>query len=115
MPKIVAAILCGTLIVVYPQILELTFAHAASAKSPNMIYLVVCLVTAMLVSLVAFYMWVGHKSRPSGFENILKQLGRSMGEKNDKKAPDDAAEESPVKDKDASGVVGKKNRTEEAN
>ena len=115
MPKIVAAILCGTLIVVYPQILELTLAHAASAKNPNMIYLVLCLVTALLVSLVAFYMWVGHKSRPSGLENILKQLGRSMGEKNDKNAPDDAAEESPVKEKDASGVVGKKDRAEETN
>ena len=115
MPKIVAAILCGTLIVVYPQILELTLAHAASAKNPNMIYLVLCLVTAMLVSLVGFYMWVGHKSRPSGFENILKQLGRSMGEKKDKETPDDAAEESPIKDKGASGVVGKKQQAGEAN
>ena len=115
MPKIVAAILCGTLIVVYPQILELTLAHAASAKNPNVIYLVLCLVTAMLVSLVGFYMWVGYKSRPSGFENILKQLGRSMGEKNGKESPDNAAEGSPVKDQDATGVVGKRDRSKETN
>ena len=91
MPKVLAAILCMTLIVVYPKILEVTLAHAGTANNPNVIYAILCLVTTLFVVLIAFYIWVGHKSRPSGFENILKQLGRSMGEKNEPETPDETA------------------------
>lgn len=108
MPKIIAAILCGTLIVVYPQILEVALAHAATAKDPNSIYLVLCLVTALLVSLVAFYMWVSHKSRPSGFEAILKGLGRSMGENKELEAS--SQDGVGTSGQDTSGVVGKQDR-----
>lgn len=101
MPKLLAAILCGTLIVVYPQILEVTLDHAASATNANVVYFILCMVTTLLVALIGFYMWVGHKSRPSGLEHILKQLGRSMGEDKDKEKPEDAAEELPGKAREA--------------
>ena len=98
MPKVLAAILCVTLIVVYPKILDVSLAHAATAKNPSVVYFILCLVTTLFVALIGFYMWVGHKSRPSGLEHILKQLGRSMSEKNGTETPELDAQGSPKAD-----------------
>ena len=83
MPKFLAAILGVTLIVVSPELLQIAFTHASQVQKPGIVYGVLCLVLFLLVSMIAFYIWVGHKSRPTGFEEILKQFGRSLGKKED--------------------------------
>ena len=63
--------------------LEIAFRYADTANHPIVVYAVLCIVMLLLVGMISFYMWVGHKSRPSGFEEILKQLGRSIGKDKD--------------------------------
>ncbi len=98
MPKFLAAILGATLIAFSPEMLKITFAHAETAQHPGIVYGVLCLVIFLLVGLIAFYMWIGHKSRPSGIEHILKQLGRSMGNNKDGEASDQSSDESSGKE-----------------
>ena len=83
MPKFLAAVLGVTLISFSPEMLQITFTHAETAQRPEIVYGVLCLVVFLLVSLIAFYLWVGHRSRPSGIEQILKQLGKSLGNNKD--------------------------------
>ena len=75
MPKILAAILSVTLIAFSPEMLQIAFTHAETAQHPEIVYGILCL--------IMFYIWIGHKSRPSGFEEILKRLGRSFGNNKD--------------------------------
>ena len=86
MPKFLAAILCGTLIAFSPEMLQIAFTHAETVQHPEIVYGILCLVMFLLVSLIMFYIWIGHKSRSSGFEEILKQLGRSMGNNKDEES-----------------------------
>ena len=86
MPKFLAAILSLTLIAFSPEMLQIAFTHAETVQHPEIVYGILCLVMFLLVSLIMFYIWIGHKSRSSGFEEILKQLGRSMGNNKDEES-----------------------------
>ena len=97
MPKLLAAILGGTLIAFSPEMLEITFRYADTANHPIVVYAVLCIVMLLLVGMISFYMWVGHKSRPSGFEELLKHLGRSMGNDKGGESPNRSSEESSKK------------------
>ncbi len=83
MPKFLDAILAGTLIAFSPEMLQITFVHAEIVDSPGIVYGVLCLVVLLLVGMIVLYIWIGQQSRPSGFEEVLKQLGRSIGQGKD--------------------------------
>ena len=92
MPKILAAILSVTLIAFSPEMLQIAFTHAETAQHPEIVYGILCLVMFLLVSLIMFYIWIGHKSRPSGFEEILKRLGKSMGNNKDEESTNSSSD-----------------------
>ena len=92
MPKFLAAILSVTLIAFSPEMLQIAFTHAETVQHPEIVYGILCLVMFLLVSLIMFYIWIGHKSRPSGFEEILKQLGRSMGNNKDEESTNSSSD-----------------------
>ena len=79
MPRVVAAMLCGTLIWVYPKLLEIVLAHAERTERYALAYSTLAGVTAMLTGLVGFYMWLGFKSGPSGLEHTLRGFAASLG------------------------------------
>lgn len=79
MPRVVAAMLCGTLIWVYPKLLEIVLAHAEKTERYILVYSTLAAVTAMLTGLVGFYMWLGYKSGPSGLEHTLRALAATFG------------------------------------
>ena len=79
MPRVVAAMLCGTLIWVYPRLLEIMLTHAERSERYALAYLTLAGVTAMLTGLVGFYMWLGYKSGPSGLEHTLRGFAQTFG------------------------------------
>ena len=79
LPKFIAAILCGTLIWVYPDILRIVLEHAEKANEPAHVYLLLAAVTVTLVLMVGLYMWFGYKAEPSGLEKLLKGVAKSIG------------------------------------
>ena len=79
MPKFIAALLCGTLIWVYPEMLRIVLEHAEEANEPAHVYLLLAVVTATLVLMVGVYMWFGYKAEPSGLEKLLAGIGKSFG------------------------------------
>lgn len=103
MPRVVAAMLCGTLIWVYPKLLEIVLAHAERTERYALAYSTLVGVTAMLTGLVGFYMWLGFKSGPSGLEHTLRGFAASLGK--DSKEGDE-------KDRTESEVVNSAKTTE---
>ena len=79
MPRVVAAMLCGTLIWVYPRLLELMLAHAERTERYALAYSTLAGITAMLTGLVGVYMWLGYKSGPSGLEHTLRGFAETLG------------------------------------
>ncbi len=83
MPRLVGALLCGVLIWIYPELFELALNHAEKTKNYNFAYLILIGVTAILSALIAFYMWLGFKSGPSGLEHALRQFSNVFGNKDE--------------------------------
>ena len=105
MPKFLAAVLGVTLISFSPEMLQITFTHAETAQRPEIVYGVLCLVVFLLVSLIAFYLWVGHRSRPSGIEQILKQLGKSLGNNKDGETSNQSSGASSGRESERPGLL----------
>ena len=78
LPKFIAAILCGTLIWVYPDILRVALEHAENTNEPTHVYAVLVVVTLSLITMVGIYMWLGYKAEPAGLDKLLRGLGKSM-------------------------------------
>ena len=79
MPRLMGAILCGTLIWVYPNILTIVFAHAERTERFFIAYLALAGATVTLSGLIVFYMWLGFRSGPSGLEYAFRQFGKVFG------------------------------------
>ena len=80
LPKFIAAMLCGSLIWVYPDILRISLEHAEKASEPTHVYWLLVSVTVALVCMVGMYMWFCFKSTPTGLDKFLATLGnRSEG------------------------------------
>ena len=90
MPRLVAAALCGAFIWVYPEILNITLEHATKTERYVLAYLMLAVVTIVLSSLIALYMWLGYKSGPSGLEYALRQLSKVFGKDREDEATDEA-------------------------
>ena len=84
MPRLVGALLCGTLIWMYPELLRIVLEHAEKTDRYVLAYTTLAGVTLTLAGLVGFYMWLGYKSGPSGLEYALKRFSKIFGEKNEK-------------------------------
>ena len=101
LPKFIAAVLCGTLIWVSPDILRVAFEHAEKTNEPMHVYAVLIVVLLSLVAMVGIYMWLGYKAEPTGLDKLLRGFGKSMGRKESTKdspvlSPADS--EAPVTD-----------------
>ena len=83
MPKFIAAMLCGTLIVTFPKMLDLTLGHAENSQNPFIAYGLLAGATSLFVGLIAWYMWLGYKATPSGFFEVLRKFAESIGDKKD--------------------------------
>ena len=81
LPKFIAAILCATLIWVYPDILRIALEHAEKANEPTHVYLLLVALTLALVVMIGIYMWFCYKAQPTGLDKVLAGLGRSIGRK----------------------------------
>ena len=79
LPKLIAAVLCGTLVWVSPDLLEITLQHAEGAKEPAHVYLLLATVTLTLAVMIGVYMWFCYKAQPTGLDKVLKGFGRSLG------------------------------------
>ena len=79
LPKFIAAILCGTLIWVYPDILRITLEHAEKANNPTHVYVLLAAVTLALVFMIGLYMWFSYKAQPAGWDKVLAGLGERFG------------------------------------
>lgn len=93
MPRIVAAMLCGTLIWIYPQILEIMLTHAEKTERYREVYFTLTGITILLTGLIGIYMWFGFKSGPSGLEHALRQFSKVFGS-DSKEANENKATES---------------------
>ena len=64
--------LCGTLIVTYPKMLDIALGHTEKLEMPWVVYGVLPGTTVLFCGLIAWYMWLGYKSKPSGFDDFLR-------------------------------------------
>ena len=80
MPRLVAAVLCGVLILTYPEILQIILEHAEKTEKFALAYTILAGATFVLAGLIAFYMWLGFRSGPSGLEYVLRQFSKVFGE-----------------------------------
>ena len=80
MPRFLAAMLCGTLIVTYPKMLDIALGHMEKLEMPWIAYGVLPGTTVLFCGLIAWYMWLGYKSKPSGLEDFLRNLRKDKNE-----------------------------------
>ncbi len=92
MPRLVGALLCGTLILMYPELLRIVLTHAEKTERYVLAYVTLAGVTLTLAGLVGFYMWLGFKSGPSGLEHALKQFSKVFGDKDEKESSEEQRE-----------------------
>ena len=92
MPRLVGALLCGVLIWVYPDILKIVLAHAETTERFFWAYGTLALGTIVLASLIAFYLWLGFKSGPSGLGHALREFAKNMRTSSDEKEADESKE-----------------------
>ena len=87
MPKFIAAMLCGALIVTFPTMLDLTLSHAENIEKPALAYGLLAGTTVLFCGLIAWYMWLSNKAAPSALANTLRETLRifrkSIGEGKD--------------------------------
>ena len=87
MPKFIAAMLCGVLIVTFPTMLDLTLNHAENIEKPAVAYGLLAGTTVLFCVLIAWYMWLSNKAAPSALANTLREtlriFGKSIGEGKD--------------------------------
>ena len=83
MPKFIAAILCGTLIVTFPEMLELTLGHVENAKRPNIAYGLLAGTTLLFCGLIAWYMWLAYKAPPSALAQALRRFVTNLKDDQD--------------------------------
>lgn len=87
LPKFIAAMLCGTLIWVYPDILRITLAHAEKANQPTQVYVLLTVVTFTLAVMIGIYMWFCYKAQPTGLDQLLAKFGnKSEGDGSERDA-----------------------------
>ena len=84
MPKFLAAMLCGTLIVSFPKMLALTLGHAENIETPEIAYGLLAGITVLFCGLIAWYMWLSNKAAPTALTSLLTDVLRvfrkSIGE-----------------------------------
>lgn len=90
MPRIMGAILSITLILTFPKMLIPTLDYAKNIENPLTVYILLGIITFLFCGLIAFYMWLGYRAKPSGFDEILRKFAKSLGE--DKNGNVDEAE-----------------------
>ena len=96
MPKFIAAMLCGTLIMTFPKMLDLTLGHAENMEEPSIAYILLAGAILLFVGLIAWYMWLAYKATPSGFSDVLRKFANSLGDKENGKTDEMKSEESSV-------------------
>ena len=79
MPKFIAAMLCGTLIVTFPKMLDLTFGHAENIETPALAYGLLAGTTVLFCGLIAWYMWLSNKAAPSTLASTMTETLRVFG------------------------------------
>lgn len=112
MPKFMGALLCGTLIVTFPKMLDLTFSHAENIENPTIAYSLLAGTILLICSLIGWYLWLTHKAKPSSLpealRDFLKRIGRD--EENDPVKPRDEEENISKKIDAPSKNLGNSNR-----
>ena len=79
MPRLIAAVLCGLLIWIFPEIMKIALEHAEKTERYELSYAILVGVAVALGGLIMFYMWLGYKSGPSGLEHSLRQFSEIFG------------------------------------
>ena len=88
--------LCGTLIVTFPKMLDLTFGHAENIEEPAIAYSLLAGTTLLLSGLIAWYMWLAYKAKPSGFIEELRRFLKNTGDKKTSETTEMKSEERSV-------------------
>ena len=96
MPKFIAAMLCGTLIVTFPKMLDLTLSHAKNIEEPSIAYSLLAGATLLFSGLIAWYMWLAYKAAPSGFFEVLRRFVKNIGDQKNSETAEMKSEERSV-------------------
>lgn len=102
MPRIMAAVLSIMLIITFPKMLVPTLDYAKSVEEPLTVYILLAIITFSFCGLIAFYMWLGYKAKPSGFDEMLRKLAKSLGEDKNGDANETESEENNTTQKQES-------------
>lgn len=83
MPKFMGALLCGALVVTFPEMLDLTFRHAENIENPFIAYGLLAGGASLICILIGWYLWLAYKAKPSGLIEALlalKEFVKRMGD-----------------------------------
>ena len=72
--------LCGTLILTFPKMLELTLGHAENTERPIVAYSLLAGVTVLFCGLIALYMWLAQKAKPSVLTQALRKFVKNLND-----------------------------------
>ena len=96
MPKFIAAMLCGTLIVTFPKMLNLTLSHAKDIEEPFIAYSLLAGAILLFSGLIAWYMWLAHKAAPNAFFEALRSFVKNIGDEKNSATTEIKSEERRV-------------------
>ena len=79
MPRVLGALLIGTLIVNLPEMLQVVFKHAETVNSPQIAYGVLIGLVVLICALIGWYLWLAYKAKPSGLLEAIRAFVEKIG------------------------------------
>lgn len=60
--------------------LDIALGHTEKLEMPWVVYGVLPGTTVLFCGLIAWYMWLGYRAKPSGFDDLLRSFRKVFGE-----------------------------------